>query len=298
MTRIISDPLETRVIELINDERAHADLEPVHTEVHLNSSAQNHSGWMAEEGILSHRGEEGSTPSDRAEDADFPMQDGSWKVTENIAYSSISGSLDESEIALMHRELMDSPTHKANILDPDVSYIGVGLSEGQIEAETGSQDAVFLTQNFGSSSQPALVQEEINGETVITNYINGEAVSGTSQPVPNNDINNDTDDTDDNNENQDEDDPQDADTASGGSCFVATAAYGDRAHPNVIILRRFRDEVLVRYRFGRAFIQLYWIIGPRMAKGVSHDRVIGHLARLIISPFAAIARGILIFRDR
>lgn len=295
MAKIISDPLEMRVIELINDERADADLQPVHTEVHLNSSAQSHSGWMADEGILSHSGEEGSTPSDRAEDADFPMQDGSWKVTENIAYSSISGSLDESEIPLMHRELMDSPTHKANILDPDVSYIGVGLSQGQIEAETGSQDVVFLTQNFGSSSQPVLVQEEINGETVITNYINGEAVPGTSQPAPTSDINHDT---DENNEDQDEDDPQDANTASGGSCFIATAAYGDRTHPNVTILRRFRDEVLVRYRSGRAFIRFYWIIGPRMAKGVSHDRVIGHLARLIISPFAVIAREVLKFRDR
>jgi hypothetical protein len=52
---------------------------------------------------------------------------------------------------------------------------------------------------------------------------------------------------------------------SGGTCFVATVAYGDPSHPDVVLLRRFRDEVLVRYTAGRAFIAWYWRTGPRLA---------------------------------
>lgn len=283
----IADPLELQVVEMINAERADAGLPPVHTEVHLNASAQGHSNWMAEEGVLSHTGEEGSTPSDRAEDADFPMRDGSWKVTENVAYSSISGPLDEGEIARMHSELMDSPVHKANILDPDVSYVGVGLSQGQIEAEAGLHEVVFLTQNFGDSSQPVLVQQDMNGETVLTHFVHGDAVPGTSYPAPDTDMaRNADDDTDE----EDEDDPQDAYRASGGSCFVATAAYGNRMHPDVVILRRFRDEILVRHRSGRAFVRFYWVVGPGMAQAVRRSHIVGRLARLALLPVSTAAR--------
>lgn len=51
-----------------------------------------------------------------------------------------------------------------------------------------------------------------------------------------------------------------------GSCFVATAAYGDTYHPDVNYLRRVRDEILVHNRFGRAFIWTYWRVGPILAK--------------------------------
>ncbi len=52
---------------------------------------------------------------------------------------------------------------------------------------------------------------------------------------------------------------------SGVQCFVATVAYGDPSHPDVVLLRRFRDEVLVRHTAGRAFIAWYWRTGPRLA---------------------------------
>ena len=45
-------------------------------------------------------------------------------------------------------------------------------------------------------------------------------------------------------------DQNDAD-ASGGACFVATAAYGDSHHPDVVALRKFRDKHLVRTAAGR-----------------------------------------------
>jgi hypothetical protein len=40
-------------------------------------------------------------------------------------------------------------------------------------------------------------------------------------------------------------------TIKSGACFVATTAYGDRHHPDVVLLRKFGDEVLTRSSAGR-----------------------------------------------
>jgi hypothetical protein len=45
-------------------------------------------------------------------------------------------------------------------------------------------------------------------------------------------------------------------TIKSSSCFVATTAYGDRNHPDVVLLRKFRDEVLTRSSAGRSWTLL------------------------------------------
>lgn len=79
-----------------------------------------------------------------------------------------------------------------------------------------------------------------------------------------------------------QDDPQeqddDSDPAS-SSCFVATAAFGDRLHPDVVALRAFRDLHLRRYRAGRWFMWFYWQVGPRMARHVAPDHWSGRVCR-------------------
>ncbi len=78
-------------------------------------------------------------------------------------------------------------------------------------------------------------------------------------------------------------------SASAGGCFVATAAYGSRTHPDVVALRRFRDEVLVRSAPGRAFVAAYRVLGPRMARFVVPDGASGRAARAVIAPLARLA---------
>jgi hypothetical protein len=53
-----------------------------------------------------------------------------------------------------------------------------------------------------------------------------------------------------------------------GACFVATAVYKDANHPRVNALRRWRDGALSQSVAGRAFIRLYYRIGPYLAQGV------------------------------
>jgi hypothetical protein len=66
------------------------------------------------------------------------------------------------------------------------------------------------------------------------------------------------------------------------TCFVATAAYGDPRHPEVVALRRWRDQVLVRTPLGRAFVAFYWRVGPLAARHVAADQASGRWARRVL----------------
>ena len=110
---------EARVIELINIERANAGLSALSAQGQLGSAAQLHSADMACNNYFSHTGLDGSTSGDRAQRQGY----GSGFVGENIAagYSS-----PESTV----KGWMNSPGHKANILNVDYTEIGVGYAFG------------------------------------------------------------------------------------------------------------------------------------------------------------------------
>lgn len=75
--------------------------------------------------------------------------------------------------------------------------------------------------------------------------------------------------------------PKDEEDGSGAdlTCFVATAAYQDPWHPDVVWLRKFRDQILVNYRPGRAFIAFYWRVGPIMAAKVRSRPVLAKVGK-------------------
>ena len=50
-----------------------------------------------------------------------------------------------------------------------------------------------------------------------------------------------------------------------GNCFVATAVFGSEEHQAVRELRQFRDQYLMRHRFGRLGIAVYYHVGPSLA---------------------------------
>ena len=279
MSTEIAGELEQRLVALINGERAAEGLRELKIEAHLNSSAQSHSEWMGETGNFSHAGEGGSSATDRIEEAGFPLT-GSWHTAENLAYVSVTGPLDAGEADRMHEGLMGSAEHRANILDPNAAYVGVGIAEGTATVDGNEHEVVFLTQNFADTDGEVLVQEEVDGQTVLQPYQNGEPIGEPHDPgtLP--------EDPDEDPDEPDDEDPQDRDTASGGGCFVTTAAYGSRSHPDVVALRRFRDEVLIRHAAGRAFIRAYWVVGPKLAGLVSAERGSGRAARALISPLA------------
>lgn len=74
-------------------------------------------------------------------------------------------------------------------------------------------------------------------------------------------------------------------------CFVATATLGSPDHPDVVVLRRFRDSALLPYRTGRIIICTYYRIGPIAATAIANSERLRRLAHdLIVRPLAKFAR--------
>lgn len=80
---------------------------------------------------------------------------------------------------------------------------------------------------------------------------------------------------------------------SGATCFVATAAYGEPNHPDVVLLRRFRDEKLSNSSTGRKFIAWYWRSGPKLARMIAWSPVLRRTARSALKPIVGLVKLIL-----
>ncbi|CUK00234.1 Cysteine-rich secretory protein family protein [Ruegeria denitrificans] len=138
---------EQEMLALINDERTSRGLNPLQLETRLNDSAEDHSTWMLNADIFSHTGSGGSSATERMQDAGFDFS-GSWRSGENIAWQSERGTEGISDdVEQLHQSLMNSPGHRANILNPDYEYIGIGIEEG----DYNGWDAVMVTQNFATT---------------------------------------------------------------------------------------------------------------------------------------------------
>lgn len=140
--------LERGMLELINAERASEGLGALTLELRLNDAAEDHSTWMLDTDTFSHTGVNGSNPGDRMRDADFEFS-GSWTWGENVAWQSSRGAAGfEDDVANLHQSLMNSPGHRANILNPNFELIGIGVEVGNY----AGWNAVMVTQNFARTS--------------------------------------------------------------------------------------------------------------------------------------------------
>lgn len=68
-------------------------------------------------------------------------------------------------------------------------------------------------------------------------------------------------------------------------CYIATMAYGDYDHPQVMILRRFRDENLRPYILGRGFIRAYYFISPKLVRFLKDKESINRAIRYLLDKF-------------
>jgi len=93
-------------------------------------------------------------------------------------------------------------------------------------------------------------------------------------------------------EEQEEPREEEEDDVAMGTCFVATAAYRDPFHPDVVFLRAFRDEWLVDRAWGRVFIKVYWQVGPRMAGPVRRNLRLGRQSKVMISGIVRILQKV------
>ena len=70
--------------------------------------------------------------------------------------------------------------------------------------------------------------------------------------------------------------------AQPGFCYIATAVYGSYDAPQVLTLRRFRDEVLAESYFGRLFIKTYYRFSPPVAERLKSAKRVNLLVRKVL----------------
>jgi serralysin len=138
---------EQFMLELVNAERAKTGAQPLAFNGNLNASADSHSNWMISTDTFSHTGLNGSTPTQRMKTAGYTFS-GTWASAENIAWASTRAPAGlQDEVQLLHTNLMNSPGHKANILNGTYREIGVGFNTGEYRG----WDGAFVTENFALS---------------------------------------------------------------------------------------------------------------------------------------------------
>lgn len=72
---------------------------------------------------------------------------------------------------------------------------------------------------------------------------------------------------------------------SKSGCFVATACYGDYNANEVLILRAYRDNVLMNSFIGRVFVKFYYFISPPLANFIAKSSTLKSLVRIgFLSP--------------
>ncbi|MGC2236138.1 MAG: CFI-box-CTERM domain-containing protein [Pyrinomonadaceae bacterium] len=82
------------------------------------------------------------------------------------------------------------------------------------------------------------------------------------------------------------------DKSKESSCFIATAAYGSYLSPEVILLSKFRDEILLNSVFGKAFVRFYYFVSPPLASVIAKTEFLRSMTRRIfIAPILCLLKA-------
>jgi uncharacterized protein YkwD len=121
--------LEAEMLVLINEERKKQNLPALKADPEMMIVARAHSKDMFARGYFAHLTPEGYTPFDRMRRAKVRF----LVAGENLALGQT--------LTICHNGLMNSPGHRANILDNSYGRVGIGILHGGMHG-------LMVTQNF------------------------------------------------------------------------------------------------------------------------------------------------------
>ncbi len=126
----IADPAdEEAMLVLVNHERTSRGLKPLVMDQKIRLEARAYSQEMFQHGYFSHIDPEGNNPFERMTAAGIKYN----VAGENLALAPT--------LQLAHQGLMNSPPHRANILNPSFRKVGIGI-------ENGGSYGLMVTQDF------------------------------------------------------------------------------------------------------------------------------------------------------
>jgi uncharacterized protein YkwD len=108
---------EASMLELVNEERAKHGLKLLKPDPELTQVARAHSDDMFRRGFFAHENPDGKNPFDRMRDSKVRF----LTAGENLALAQT--------IEIAHKNLMHSPGHRANILNPSFGRLGIGIMD-------------------------------------------------------------------------------------------------------------------------------------------------------------------------
>ncbi|HTR88554.1 MAG TPA: CAP domain-containing protein, partial [Solirubrobacteraceae bacterium] len=131
---------------LINRERAANGEQPLTVNRRLAQAAQGHSEDMINQDYFSHEAPGGSTPLERMEEAGYIYSSEiGYEVGENIAWGTLWLATPQSIV----ESWMQSPEHRANILDANYRETGMGVVAAAPPSRAEGQAGAIYTQDFG-----------------------------------------------------------------------------------------------------------------------------------------------------
>ena len=68
-------------------------------------------------------------------------------------------------------------------------------------------------------------------------------------------------------------------------CYIATMAYGNYDHPQVLALRKYRDKVLAPSFWGRNFIRFYYCVSPKLVHVLKDQQCVNRIIRSLLDIF-------------
>jgi uncharacterized protein YkwD len=129
---------EDRMLELLAAARTEAHVAPLTVDADLSALARSHSEDMAEHGFVGHVSQTTGTTEDRFRSANIHVP----LLGENVA----QGQSPEAASA----SLMESPAHRANMIEPRFTHVGIGVSVRYL----GKDPLYFVTILFARKPAP------------------------------------------------------------------------------------------------------------------------------------------------
>jgi uncharacterized protein YkwD len=137
--------IDAATLCLVNKQRAANGLIPLAENSKLDAAAANHNNDMIAGDYFDHVSPSGSTPLERIRAVGYIVAGAGYEIGENIATGS--SGIDTPEAIV--NDWMNSPGHRANILNAAYTETGIAVAPAMPASVGGGLSGATYTQDFG-----------------------------------------------------------------------------------------------------------------------------------------------------